>query len=433
MINVKDFLLEGERFDTLAFQKAIDLGSSRGGETVFVPFGTYTLTTVILKDNTNLVFEDGVKIESAPSIDDFNPDEQLDEVRYQDLSHSSYTKAMFYASGVKNVSVRGLATIDMHSTWDDENKRAKDGYYRGVKVFSLRKVQGLRIYDVKILNATDIGVLMGACTDVIISKVFIHSHIDGISPDGCQDVVISDCIIKTGDDALVLKTSYFDRQKHNCERITITNCILSSLANAIKFGTESYGDFKYINVSNCVVVNTWHSGIAIESVDGANIQGLNISNITMQNVANPLFIYLGERLRGPKGSKIGSIKDVNITNIYADVHGDKYKIINSWAPASNEPFDLNYFTNPSHTSVVMSCNKDYPLKNITLSNVNIKVLGGSERYNEEQFPLANQYPECTNFKVNAYGLYAQNVDGLKLDNVNFETITKDAREEIVIK
>ena len=63
MINVKDFFSQDERFDTVGFQKAIDLGSSRGGETVFVPFGTYTLSSVILKDNTNLIFEDGVKIE----------------------------------------------------------------------------------------------------------------------------------------------------------------------------------------------------------------------------------------------------------------------------------------------------------------------------------------------------------------------------------
>ncbi len=433
MINLKDFLVKDSKYDTSAFQQAIDLGSKRGGETVFVPFGTYTLSSVILKDNTNIVFEDGVMIHSAEKISDFNADEPLDEVRYQDLSHSSYTCAMFYADNVKNVSIRGLATIDMHSLWDDDNKRAKDGYYRGVKVFALRKVEGLRLYDLKIMHATDIGVLMGACKDVIISRLFINSHIDGISPDGCQDVVISDCIIKTGDDALVLKTSYFDRQKHNCERITIANCILSSLANAIKLGTESYGDFKYINVTNCVVVNTWHSGIAIESVDGANIQAVNISNITMQNVANPLFIYLGERLRAPKGTKIGSISDVNISNVYADVHGDKYPIINSWCPTSGEPFDLHYFTNPSHTSVIMSCDKDNPLKNISLTNVKFKVLGGGKKDIEVKFPTKNEYPESTKFSLPCYGLYVENVDGIKLDNVKIEPISPDEREEIIVK
>ena len=223
MINLKDFIDKTSKLDTEAFQKAIDLGSSRGGETVFVPFGKYTLSTVVLKDDTNIVFEDGVKIFSAPNISDFNADEEIPYKMYQDLSHSKYTCAMFYADNVKNVSIRGLATIDMLSIWDPEDKRSPygDGYHRGAKVFSLRKVEGLRLSDVRILNATDISVLMGACKDVIISKLFINSHIDGISPDCCEDVVISDCIIKTGDDALNgirhfirLHTAHTDSGKH---------------------------------------------------------------------------------------------------------------------------------------------------------------------------------------------------------------------------
>lgn len=430
MINVKDFIDSNSKYQTEAFQKAIDLGSSRGGESVFVPFGSYTLATVVLKDNTNLVFEDGVKIESADNIEDFFKDQPLDQVRYQDLSHSSYTCAMFYADNVKNISVRGGATINMHSKWDPEDKRANDGYHRGVKVFSFRKVEGVRLSDVKILYATDISVLLGACKDVIVTKLYIHSHIDGISPDGCEDVVISDCIIKTGDDALVFKTSYFDRQKHDCQRITVNNCVLSSRANAIKFGTESAGDFKYINVSNCVVLNTQHSGIAIESADGANIFGINISNITMCNVANPLFIYLNERMRAPKGTKLGSISDINISNIYADVNDKRFKSIDSWYPDICEGSD--YGTNVSYPSIIMSTSKDSKIKNLSLDNVNIKVLGGGKKDCEVVIPKSNEYPECSNFKLNCYGLYVCNVENLKLNNVNITPITPDERVERII-
>ena len=433
MINLKDFLDRSKKYDTEAFQKAVDLGSKNGGETVFVPFGTYTLATVILRDNTNIVFEDGVMIHSAESLDDFADDEPLDEVRYQDLSHSSYTKAMFYANEVKNVSIKGLATIDMHSLWDVNDSRAPDGYFRGAKVFSFRKVTGVRIYDVKILNATDISIMLGACKDVIVSKVFINCHIDGISPDGCADVVISDCIIKTGDDALVLKSSYFDRQLHPCERITISNCVMSSLANAIKLGTESNGDFRHINITNCVVENTFHSGIAIESADGSNIYGVNISNVTMQNVANPIFIYLNERLRAPKGMKMGSIRDVNLSNIYADIHDKKFKIIPSWCPEANLPFDPEYHVNRSLTSIIMSTSKDNPIENLSLSNVNIEVLGGGKKDMEVVFPPKDLYPESDTFKLPYYGMYVENVKNFKMDNVNFKTVYEDEREALCIK
>ncbi len=431
MINVKDFLDKKERLATKAFQKAVDLGSERGGECVYVPFGEYTLSTVVLKSNTNLVFEDGVKIKSADKFEDFLPDEEPTFKRYQDHSHSSYTCSMFFADNAENISIKGGATIDMLGMWDAENKRSPfgDGYHRGVKTIALKHVTNLRIEGLTIIRATDISVLLGACKDVFISKMYIHSHVDGISPDGCEDVVISDCIIKTGDDALVFKTSLFDNEVHACERITVNNCIVSSRANAIKFGTESAGDFKYINVTNCVVLNTEHSGIAIESADGGNIYGLNVSNITMCNVANPIFIYTCERLRAPEGATQGEIRDINISNIYADVHDEKFKSIDSWYPDIKEGSD--YGRNKSYPCMIYSTSSGKKIKNVSLNNINIKVLGGGKLTDEVVFAAPTRYPECSNFKLPCYGMYVKNVEGLNVNGLTFEAINFDERPAII--
>ena len=431
MINVRDFIDSNERLDTLAFQKAIDLGSSRGGECVYVPFGEYKLSTVVLKDNTNLVFEDGVKIISADKFSDFLPDEPVTFKRYQDHSHSSYTCAMFYADGISNVSIKGGATIDMCAMWNPENDRSPngDGYHRGVKTIALKHVNNLRIEGLTIIRATDISVLLGACKDVFISKMYIHSHVDGISPDGCEDVVISDCIIKTGDDALVFKTSLFDNEVHACERITVNNCIVSSRANAIKFGTESVGDFKYFNISNCVVLNTEHSGIAIESADGANIYGINVSNITMCNVANPIFIYTCERLRAPEGTTQGEIRDINISNIYADVHDKPFQSIDSWFPDIKEGSDIG--VNKSYPCMVYSTSAEKKIKNVSLNNINIKVLGGGKLTDEVRYAAPTRYPECSNFRLPCYGMYIKNAENLKINGLNFETVYPDERKEII--
>ncbi len=436
MINVKDFIKENEKLHTNAFQQAIDLGSKNGGETVYVPFGTYTLATVILRDNTNLKFEDGVKIYSAPSLEDFASDEEKEYPLYQDLSHSKYTKAMFYADCVNNIKISGNAAVDMLSIWDTENKRAADGYYRGAKVFALRKVCGLEISDVRIYNATDVAILMGACKNALITRVFINSHIDGISPDGCENVIISDCNVKTGDDALVLKTSYFDNCVHHCKNINITNCILSCRANAIKLGTESIGDYKYINVSNCVIYDTNHSGIAIESVDGANISAVNISNITMNNVRNPLFIYLGERMRAPTGTKMGSISDINVFNLYADVHDQKYDCIDSWYAGDVSVIGHNltsgYAINSSYPSMIISTSAENKIENVNLTNVTLKVLGGETKV-EESLPNKSYYPECKYFKLPAYGLYTKNVKNLNMTNVECKTASPDVRQAVINK
>jgi polygalacturonase len=149
---------------------------------------------------------------------------------------------------------------------------------------------------------------------------------DGIDIDCCKNVRIANCNINSEDDAIVLKST----SNKICENITVTGCILSSHCNAIKCGTESSGGFRNITVSNCVVYDTYLSGIALEIVDGGIMDLVNINNITMHRVNNPLFIKLGNRARPfskniePPG--IGSMKNIQISNIQADEVGEYIEV-----------------------------------------------------------------------------------------------------------
>ena len=59
----------------------------------------------------------------------------------------------------------------------------------------------------------------------------------------------------------------------------------------IKFGTESNGGFRNITIANCIFVHC--NGLAIESVDGAIIEDVTISNIAMEHITNPpIFVPL---------------------------------------------------------------------------------------------------------------------------------------------
>ena len=323
MINLKDFLSGKEVFYTEAFQKAIDYASTTN-QTLYVPFGEYLLGTVELKSNLSIQFEDGTRLIGSKDIDDFAEDKILSEPCYQDISHSSYSKSMFYASNVQNVTIKGRFVVDMQSAWAPKESTRRG--HRGAKVISIKYGENLRFEDFQIFNATDIAVLLGACKHVFIKGLYIKSHIDGISPDGCEDVIISDCNLFCGDDALVFKTSLFDGEVHHLKRIAVTNCIISSRCNAIKFGTESTGDMKYVTISNCVIHHSQCTGISIESVDGANVEAINISDIVMENVTCPLFIALGKRMRAPEGTPIGTLKNITISNVYADNSNEVYKL-----------------------------------------------------------------------------------------------------------
>lgn len=99
---------------------------------------------------------------------------------------------------------------------------------------------------------------------------------DGFDLNGVRDLILSDCIVSAGDDAIVLKTS---RDARSCERVVITNCILRTYCAAVKLGTESWHDFRNIAVSNCVVHGSPRA-FALYEFDGASMEDIVVSNVT---------------------------------------------------------------------------------------------------------------------------------------------------------
>ena len=99
----------------------------------------------------------------------------------------------------------------------------------------------------------------------------------------------------------------------------------------IKIGTESEGDFRNITISNVVFDRS--RGLALESVDGAHIEDIAVSNITMREVSNaPIFIRLGSRMRAPEGTPVGSIRRVSISNVVVYDADPRYGSIISGIP-----------------------------------------------------------------------------------------------------
>ena len=79
----------------------------------------------------------------------------------------------------------------------------------------------------------------------------------------------------------------------------------------IKLGTESSGGFKNIAITNCIFERC--RGLALETVDGGQLEDIVISNITMRDIVNaPFFLRLGKRMRSPEGTPVGSMKRILI-------------------------------------------------------------------------------------------------------------------------
>ena len=107
-----------------------------------------------------------------------------------------------------------------------------------------------------------------ACDDVRVTGVTVRSLVnhnnDGINIDSCRRVIISDCNIESGDDAVVLKST----SARVCRDVMVSNCVLSSRCNALKMGTESNGGFKNIVMTGCSIYDTRLAGVALEIVNG---------------------------------------------------------------------------------------------------------------------------------------------------------------------
>jgi hypothetical protein len=138
-----------------------------------------------------------------------------------------------------------------------------------IRAFRLRKADGT-VYDV----AQAVHGLTCDCPDFIFNR-------DGIDPDGCKDVHISNCTIETGDDALVFYSGHSYGPPRPCENITVTNCRLSSSSSALKFCDGNENAIRNVTIENCVITGS-NRGIAFMVFDGGVLENVIISNVTVE-------------------------------------------------------------------------------------------------------------------------------------------------------
>src|SRR5690606_5206522 len=166
-------------------------------------------------------------------------------------------------------------------------------YYRdseamNVYMFILDDCYNVLLEGISIIHSPLWNVRLNNCDRVHVRGVYIYSDLEkGVNADGIDicstsNVTISDSIIVTADDSIVLKTPGREGQEvRPTENVVVTNCVLSSSSCALKFGTETFADIKHIVFNNCTVRNT-NKGMGIDVMDGAVVSHVIFSNITIE-------------------------------------------------------------------------------------------------------------------------------------------------------
>jgi hypothetical protein len=386
-MNVRDYGAtgNGETLDHMAIQSAIDDCSLQGGGTVYVPAGVYLCGTLHLRSNIVLYLEQGAVIQGA---DDGELYPEICKTPYGNLP--GQIQALLWADGVENVTIAGHGAVDGGGNSALPPAVAAGVTFRPALVF-YRDCKNVKFLDVTLRYSCFWTLHLMRCEDVAIRGVTIIAHqgrinTDGIDPDGCRNVVISDCLIKTGDDCIVIKSTEGDP----CENLTITNCILSSSHAALKIGTEAIGDIRNITFTNCVIKET-NVALALYMKDGSTYENIVFSNMVIEADSEfPLLIDVTPRYyREPR---IGHIRSIFFDNIIFTGKGRCYIEGTKEKPIE----DLSFHNITWH--VTGPCNLDRPIKPPGARRVDID-------------------PNRENYAVHPYQFIAAHVTGLNMSRI----------------
>jgi len=308
----------------------------------------------------------------------------------------------------------------------------------GNKTIALKNCRNVNLKDFSILKGGHFGLLLTGVDNLIIDNLTIDTDRDGMDIDCCKNVRVSNCSVNSPwDDAIVPKSSFALGYNRSCDNIAITNCFVSGCyqlgtvldgtwkkftmeadhkvggTGRIKLGTESNGGFKNFSISNCIFEGC--QGLALETVDGALLEDITVTNLTMRDIIScPIYLRLGARLRGPKGTGdqstvVGTLQRVLISNINCYNSAAKYGSNITGIPGFN-------------------------VKDLKISDVFVQhVGGGSEADAKIEVPeKENAYPEPGMLgTLPAHGFYLRHVDRLEMSHVEVQPMSPDARPCIV--
>jgi polygalacturonase len=461
---------------------------------VHFPAGTYLTFTIRLQSNITLHFDAGATILAATPAAGFGGydapevNEWGERFQYQDFGHSHWRNSLIWGENLDNVSIIGFGRIDgtkglvRNASMSGHGGRAgamgpnntpdpgaapaaatsantagsPRGGGLGNKAIALKNCRNVTLRDFSILMGGHFALLATGVDNFTIDNLKVDTNRDGFDLDACRNVRVSNCSVNApGDDAIVLKSSYALGEARACENITITNCQVTGYdggsfldgtfkrtleraadrdgpTGRIKFGTESNGGFKNITITNCVFDRS--RGLALETVDGGIIEDITITNLTMRDITTaPLFIRLGNRARGPEGTKAGAVRRIQISNV---------TVKNA---------------DPRYPSIIAGLSA-HPIEDVHLSDIHIEHRGGMSMEQVAQQPaeLVNTfflrgpetsgprdpfappeqekaYPEPSMFGLlPAHGLYVRHAKNLSVRNVDVRFVAEDNRPAVVL-
>lgn len=407
VFNVRDYGATGRKSDDArpALQKAIDACGKAGGGQVYVPPGEYTSGQLHLRSGVRLYVEGGATIYAT-----------LDSSQYDDAKKA----ALIYGEDLHDIALEGSGTLDGQASYEWRLNSIVDHYILSnqhqmeatgkpllrsfpagfpketvyPRMVLLLRCVDVRIAGLKFLQSRSWTINPYACKRLVIDGVYIYSSqheavwADGIDPDGCRDVYISNSTIETGDDAIVFYSTSAWGPVLPTENVTVTNSRLSSSSSAIKFCDGNSRAIRHVVISNVVITHS-NRGLAFMVFDGGIVEDVLITNVTIDTRRFDWFwwgdgdpIHFNIKRRSELDGRTyqnepaaGIIRNVTISNVIA--HGQGTSAIqghhDSWLQGirfNNVRLFLSRAADAPYESATAAMTMKYA-RNVAMNNVEI--------------------------------------------------------------
>ncbi len=425
--NVKDFgaVGDGVTDDTAAIAQAVEAAAYTGG-TVLLENGVFYTGQITLQSDMTFFLDSSATLLANQ---DRNVYTKVIPSRGYNGNHQ-LGRGILYFQDASNVRITGGGTIDGNGfyAWgenDPSNQRPCILYFANST--------DVYVDNINMINSPFWTLVPYESSKITIRHVNITNHVapnrDGIDPVNSGNLTVEDCCIIAGDDAFCPKSGNDIPANH----VDVRNVCLQSYCNGIKFGTDSYDNFKDYHFTDVCLKNVGMSGITLQSADGSQFQDITFTRIDMNDVDNPVFLAVGNRGRTPTGStekRLGFIqnitfRDMTVANVMDNPYSHKDERIHEILLIGLDP-------DPQYNTIDGAVQQPHRISNVLFENVYLEMIGGCTTVPSSRQGILSSYPEHTSIGLSpAWGYYLRWTDNVQFVNCTSVLLNPDARQEIV--
>jgi hypothetical protein len=258
------------------------------------------------------------------------------------IAGGAVVKAEVLAQGT-NIRIRGRGILD-GSDWPWRKGPVGN-------LIAIRNSKDVEVRDIILRGSSHWTIVPRNCRQVTVRNVKIcNSRVqndDGINPCNSQDVLITDCFIRSDDDCVALKGLDFSGDNSNVERVTVEKCILwCDRARVFLLGHESRAQFmRQIVLRDLDIIHFTMTPFLFEPGEDMRLENITVEDVRIHGEGQRELIRLRPVINQYMRKKVpGFIRDVTFRRVRVTGRQGTYRVHLTGADAGHDVRDVRFET-----------------------------------------------------------------------------------------